>query len=129
MLATMLENFAGYLLAVDDVRGAAAAAREAIAIRADREPNHAHVAIAIEHLALVFALNGYCACAATLEGYADASFTRNRFKREFTETTTHERLTALLREELAPDELARLCAEGAALAPEAAIALALEERD
>jgi hypothetical protein len=31
-----------------------------------------------------------------------------------------------LREQLAPDELERLTAEGAALAPEAAVALALE---
>ena len=52
---------------------------------------------------------------------------RHGFEREFTETTTHDRLTALLREGLAPDELARLTAEGAALTPEAAIALALEE--
>ncbi len=40
---------------------------------------------------------------------------RHGFEREFTETTTHDRLTALLRDGLAPDELARLTAEGAAL--------------
>ena len=34
---------------------------------------------------------------------------------------------ALLRDGLAPDELERLLAEGAALTPEAAVALALEE--
>jgi class 3 adenylate cyclase len=45
----------------------------------------------------------------------------------FADTTTHDRLAALLREGLAPDELARLMAEGAALATEAAISLALEE--
>jgi hypothetical protein len=62
-----------------------------------------------------------------LEGYADAALQRHGFPREFTETTTHDRLTALLRERLAPGELARLIAEGAALTPQAAIALALEE--
>ena len=78
-------------------------------------------------MALVVALRGDCVRAATLEGYVDAAFARYGFPREFTETTTHDRLMALLRESLAPDELARLIAEGAALTPEAAIALALEE--
>ena len=67
--------------------------------------------------ALVFALREDLARAATLEGYADAAFARHGYEREFTETTTYARLTALLREELAPDELARLTTEGAALTP------------
>jgi predicted ATPase/class 3 adenylate cyclase len=126
-LGVLLVNLAGYLLAVDDLPGAVAAAREAIGIRAAREPDHAHVAIPIEHLALVFALRGDLARAAALEGYAGAALVRHGFERTFTETTTQDRLTVLLREGLALDELARLSAEGAALAPEAAIALALEE--
>ena len=125
LLATLLLNLAGYLAAVDDLLGAVAAAREAIEINAAREPDHAFVAIAIEHVALVFALRGDRAGAATLEGYADAALQRHGYPREFTETTTHDRLTALLREGLAPDELAQLSAEGAALTPETAIALAL----
>lgn len=128
-LTGLLFNLAGYLVAVDDLPAAAAAAREAIGIRAAREPDHTHVAIAIEHLALVFALRGDPARAAALEGYADAAFTRHGFPREFTERTTHDRLTALLREGLTPDELTRLSAEGAALTPDAAIALALEEHE
>jgi predicted ATPase/class 3 adenylate cyclase len=123
----LLFNLAGYLAAVDDLPGALAAAREAIGIRAAREPDHARVAIAMEHLALVFALRGDRARAAMLEGYTDAAFARHGYPRGFTETTTHDRLTALLRKGLAPGELARLIAEGAALAPEAAIALALKE--
>jgi predicted ATPase len=126
-LAVLLHNLAGYLAVVDDLPGAVAAAREAIGIRAARAPDHAYIAIAIEHLALVFALRGDRARAATLEGYADAALQRHGFEREFTETTTHDRLTALLREGLTPDELAGLSAEGAALTPEAAIALALKE--
>ena len=127
LLATLLMNLAGYLVAVDDLPGALAAAREAIGIYAAREPDHVKVAVATEHLALVVALRDDLARAATLEGYADAAFARHGTPREFTETTTHDRLTALLRERLALDELARLIAEGAALTPEAAIALALEE--
>ena len=129
MRLVLLNNFAGYLAAADDLSGAVAAAREAIGIVAAHEPDHAHVAIAIENLALVVALRGDRARAATLEGYADAAFGRHGFEREFTETTTHDRLTAILREGLKPDELARLTAEGAALTPEAAIALALEGCD
>jgi predicted ATPase len=126
-LSLILQNLAGYLVAIDDLPGAAAAAREAIGIRAAREPDHTHVAIAIEHLALAEALRGDGVLAATLEGYADAVFGRHGYPRQLTESTTYDRLTALLREELAPDELARLTAAGAALTPEAAIALALEE--
>jgi hypothetical protein len=129
LLSNLLHNLAGYLAAADDLPGAAAAVREAIQIHAAREPDHAYVAIAMETLALVFALRGDLVRAATLEGYADAAFQRHGFKREFTETTTHDRLAALLSKGLAPDELARLIANGAALAPEAAITLALEERE
>ncbi len=126
-LAVLLNNLAGYLAAADDPSGAAAAAREAIGILAADEPDHAHVAIAIEHLALVVALRGDRARAATLEGYADAAFGRHGFEREFTETTTHDRLLAFLREGLARDELARLVARGASLEPQTAVALSLEE--
>ena len=47
--------------------------------------------------------------------------------RGFTEMTTHERLAALLRSGLDHEELARLTSQGAALTPEAAFALALED--
>ena len=127
-LEVLLHNLAGYLAAVDDLPGALAAAREAIGIWA-RTPDRAFVAVAMEHLSLVYALRGELTLAAVLEGYADAALQRYGFTREFTETTTHDRLTALLREALAPDELARLGAEGASLTPEAAVALALDERD
>jgi predicted ATPase/class 3 adenylate cyclase len=126
-LGLLLHNLGGYLAAVGDLTGAVAALREAIGIRAAREPDHAHVAVAIEHLALVSALRDDHARAATLGGYADAALVRHGYPREFTETTTHDRLTECLREALAPDELARLTAEGAALTPEAVIALALAE--
>ncbi|HLY02154.1 MAG TPA: adenylate/guanylate cyclase domain-containing protein [Candidatus Cybelea sp.] len=128
LFGILLNNLAEYLAAAGDLPGVAAAAREALGIRAAREPDHVGVAIAIEHLALVFALRGDVVRAATLEGYANPAFARHGFPRELTEATTHDRLTALLPERLSPDELARLSAEGAALTPEAAIALALEEQ-
>ena len=121
----LLSNLAAYLAVVDDLPAAVAAAREAI--QAARDPDDNLVAIAIEHIALVFALRGDRARAATLEGYADAAFHRHGFPREFTERTTHDRLTALLREDLAPEDLAVMLAEGTILTPEAAVALALEQ--
>ena len=122
-LSLLLVNLAGYLAAVDDLANAVAAARESIGIHAASEPDHVRIAMAIEHLALAVALRGDLTRAAILEGYADAAFARHGFEREFTETTTHDRLAALLCESLAADELTRLTAEGAALKPEAAIAL------
>jgi len=46
----------------------------------------------------VCALRGDLARAATLEGYAGAASRRHGIEREFTETTTFNRLTALLLE-------------------------------
>jgi hypothetical protein len=73
----------------------------------------------------VNALKGNLASAATLEGYADATFRRLGSKREATERATYNKLQAALKAGLPSDEFARLTAEGAALSPEAAIALAL----
>ncbi len=128
-LALLLVNLAGYLAATDDLANAVAAARESIGIYAAREPDHVRVAMAIEHLALAVALRGDPARAAILAGYANAAFARHGFEREFTETTTHDRLAALLHESLAAHELTRLIAEGAALKPEAAIALTMDDKE
>ncbi len=124
-----LENLAGYLVAVDDLAGAAEAAREAIAIFAAREPEHVYVRIAIEHLALVFVLRGDRARAARLEGYVAAAFRKQGYERVSTEAKTFNRLSALLRETFAPSELERLISEGGALETSSAIALALEAAD
>ncbi|HMD03234.1 MAG TPA: BTAD domain-containing putative transcriptional regulator [Candidatus Baltobacteraceae bacterium] len=127
-LSKALGNLAGYLAATDDLVGAAAAAREAIEALATSDPDSPQVAIGVDVLALVSALRGERERAAVLEGYADPAFERLGYKREFTETKTYDRLIALLRAGVAPDTFARLTAEGAALTPAAAIALALEER-
>ncbi len=126
LLGNLLNNFAGYLLAADDLPEAVEAAREAIGLYATRESDDARVAIAVEHLALVHALRGDLTRAATLEGYVVAAFQQIGFERESTETTTFDRLSAILREGLAPSEIVRLTEEGAALKPEAATSLALD---
>jgi tetratricopeptide (TPR) repeat protein len=123
---SLLANLAGYLVAANDFPGAIEAAYEVIGPHARREAEDAKVALVVEHLALVYALRGEFARASVLEGYAASEFRQLGFNRESTEIMTYERLTALLREGLAPDELSRLTAEGAALATEGAITLALE---
>jgi hypothetical protein len=127
-LSMTLANLAGYLVAVEDLSAASEAAREAIRALAPRDPQSHQIAISAEHLALVLALAGDLPRAARLAGYADAALLGLGFEREYTERTTHDRLAALLGERLAPAERERLRAEGAALTPEAAITLALDER-
>jgi ATP/maltotriose-dependent transcriptional regulator MalT len=126
LAGTLLVNLAGYLVAVDDLPGAIEAAYEVIGPHVRREPDDSQVAQVVEHLALVYALRGELARASTLEGYAASVFRQIGFNRESTETKTYDRLSVRLREGLAPDELARFTAEGAALATESAIALALD---
>ncbi len=126
LLGNLLNNFTGYLLAADDLPGAVDAARETIGLYAPRELRDSRVTITIEHLGLFHALRGDLTRAATLEGYAAAAFQQIGFERESTETATVDRLNAILREGLAPNEIARLMEEGAALKAESATASALE---
>lgn len=125
MLVNGMVNLAGYLAAADRFSEAGAIAREMIRELAPREPASAHIAVALEPLALALALDADLNRGAILEGYADAVLRAQGFAREFTEIATRDRLMTLLMERLAPDDLAQRLAEGAALAPEAAIALAL----
>lgn len=121
---TLLDNEAGYLLALNRIPEARAAAREVIR-NGDR--NHPWVAISIEHLALALALDGDLVRAAQLSGYSDFAFSRAGFERQFTEETTHARLETLFRDRMPPKDLAQLVARGAAMAPDDAVALALQE--
>jgi hypothetical protein len=124
---TVLTNLAGYLVAVDELSGSAAIAREAIREAAPRDPEHAYIAYSMEHLALALALATELPRAATIAGYAGAAIRGHGDGRQFTETMSRDRLTNILSDGLAPQDLARLVAEGAALVPEAAVALALRE--
>jgi tetratricopeptide (TPR) repeat protein len=112
------------LICSGDVAAAGDAALEAIAIWAPREPEHVHVTQAIELLAYVTGTRGDGVRAAQLAAYAAASFSRLGYSRDFVPQAILDRLTPLLHDLLAHDELARLSAEGAALTPDAAIALA-----
>jgi predicted ATPase/class 3 adenylate cyclase len=105
-----------------DLQAATTAAIESLAIGARQTPEHA--ALGIELCAYIVAEQGDVERSARLAGYAAACLARIGYVREHVASTIHHRLTALLAEHLAPDILARLTAEGAALTPEAAMALA-----
>jgi len=125
-LAVGLLNLAAFLVAADDLTGAAEAAREVIGLYAKGEQDHMLVVLSIERFACVHALRGDLTRAAMLEGYADAAFQRIGYERDFSDKAVLDRLSRLLRERFTPDECERLTAEGAALTPEAASALALK---
>jgi hypothetical protein len=125
LLATAFGNLAGYLVAIDDLAPAAQAASDGISLLAPGEPGHLWVAVLIELLALVHALRGEPARAATLGGYADAALARHGYQRELVERSALARTNEALQAVLAPHDLERLRAEGAALMPELAVAIAL----
>jgi hypothetical protein len=128
LLVDLLVNLAGYLAAISDLSGAATAACEAVRIRSALEPEHLQMALAIEQVALICAARGGLARAATLEGYANAAVLAHNVVRDAARMAniTHARLVALIQEGLGSEGLARLGAEGAALAPADAISLALD---
>ncbi len=125
-LANILANLAGYLAAMGEVAEALQVAHEALLLIAPQRPSDIQVIASIDHIALACALQGDLSCAAILAGYAEAAFAREAIVRQYTERATFDRLTRILRDGVAQDELARLTAEGVALSAETAIALALE---
>ncbi|MBD5655024.1 MAG: hypothetical protein IAI50_07550, partial [Candidatus Eremiobacteraeota bacterium] len=109
-----------------DLAGAAASAGEATRLWADVEPDEPTTAAAILVRAFIFALRSHFVQAAMLAGYAASVFARYGSTLDAYEAMVQSRLTGILRAGL-PIELERLLAEGASLAPDAAIALALGE--
>jgi hypothetical protein len=74
---TLVDNKAGYLLALNRIPEACAATREVIR---NGDTKHPGVAIAIEHLALALAIDGDIGRAALLSGYSDFAFSRARLR-------------------------------------------------
>ncbi len=126
-LFTFLALLASYFVAVDDMAAAAHAAREAIRHLAPYDPHSRYVAVAMEPLAVALASGNELGRAARLAGYSDVVLGPLEDAFDYTELTTHRRLTTLLRESAAADDLLAWRAEGASLTAETAIALALQE--
>jgi hypothetical protein len=79
-----------------------------------------------DHFALRAALAGKLFDAARLAGYADYEWSRQEATREPVEARARDRLLSVLTQQLPPDELERLRAEGAKLSDAQACRLALE---
>jgi predicted ATPase/class 3 adenylate cyclase len=90
-----------------------------------REPDNMYVTGAIEGVALVDALLGRFTRAACLSSYTELAVKKVGYKRSESDQRRLDQLIALLEANLSPEERARLEAEGAALTPEAAVALVL----
>ncbi|HEY1883202.1 MAG TPA: NB-ARC domain-containing protein [Candidatus Cybelea sp.] len=125
-LVGALANLCGYLVALDRLPEARAAALEAFDSSSERERSGIFVTDAVEHAALAVALNHDLESAARLAGYSEAAFQRVGYEHEYTERATRTRLESLLREKLTPTECDSLLSAGAALSTEAAIRLAIE---
>jgi predicted ATPase len=119
-------NLAGFLVAVDDVLGGGAFAREVIALLSDDQPTHFSASLAVGTLALAYAIVGDRQRAAVLAGYSDAALAAIGYVRNTGEQRGYDRLMNLLRAGLDASELERMMAEGAAREPAAAFALAID---
>jgi predicted ATPase len=111
LLANLLANMAGYLLADDQVEEAATAAREALLLNRTLG-HHDWAVLCLEHLALSHALSGAHHHAARILGFSDGHFRRTEQVREPLEQAGFDRASGLLRNHLPADVLATLLAEG-----------------
>ena len=118
-------NLIGYLVALDRLAEAKATARELLLRHGSDATHIGQNSFALEHLSLVFALEGDDARATQLAAHADATLRSLGYEREFAEKATRTRLDALLAERLPSDQRESLAARGAAMRNEEAVALAL----
>ena len=112
-LATSYHNIAAYRIALGDVDGAREAAREGLRL-ARQEQNTLSIAIALQHIALLFALCGEANNATRLTGYVNVQFEELGYERETTEKWGCEKLMTALHEQLSDAQIEKLAAEGAA---------------
>ena len=122
-LGHTLTNLSGVHTERGDLGEALAAAREGLPLL--RETGY--VWVNMDHFALRTGLAGKIADAARLAGNVDSMYLAKEASRGPNEVRARERLRGLLREKLAPDQLKRLFAEGAAMSEDEACRLALHE--
>jgi predicted ATPase len=127
--ALLLGNLAGFLVAVDNLLGGAQIAREVVELLGVDDPTHSAVSLAVEAVALAYAIIGDLERAALLAGYSDAAFQAIGYGRDGGEQRNRNRLTALLRSGLGEDDIERLMADGRGLEPSAAFTIALAIAD
>lgn len=118
-------NRAGYQLALGDLVGARSSARDALAIAVKVQERYT-LAIALQHCALLAALEGQRESAARLMGYVDLQYRALGTAREPTEKWCYDKLLASLREKLSDAEIEKLGTEGAAWSEDQAVEEALK---
>jgi predicted nucleic acid-binding protein len=117
--ATSLVNSAAYLIALRRVGESHREASRALYL--GRRAHDAQiVAVAVQHLATVAALDGDVERGARLIGYVDAWYRNEGYEREHNERVSREVLAATLRESLSQNDIARLNTLGASLDEEEA---------
>ena len=84
------------------------------------------IAVALQHLALLWALRGEVNDAAQLIGYLNVQFKELGSEREATEKWGYEKLMAALHEQLSDALIEKLAAEGAAWSEDQAVEEALK---
>ena len=123
LLGWKLTSLAGVLTERGELAEALVAAREGLPLVGE----DGSAWIFLESLALRAGLAGKLSAAARIAGYADQIFANKKATRHPIDTRHRKRLDALLRENVAPHDLARLLAEGATMTEDDACRLALEE--
>jgi predicted ATPase len=106
-----LNNLATYLTLYGKSGEARVYAEEALSLL--REEGGYWLRVCLQTLALLGACEGRHTAAAQLIGFVDAGYARSGEVREFTELQLHDRLSALLTENLAADDIAAWAAAGA----------------
>ncbi|WP_052388947.1 ATP-binding protein [Belnapia moabensis] len=112
---------ASYRLAEGDIDGARPIIVERLAAAQLMALPH-EVAANLERLALIAAVEGSLDTAGRLFGYVQSCHAQRGILRSFGSQAVHDRLVAVLRQRLTPEELERLTTNGAALGEEAAVA-------
>lgn len=119
-----LNNSSAYHMALGELDEAREAARETLRW-AQPEQNSWNTSVALQHLALLAALNGHADAAARLIGYVNKQFAELGLQREPAEEWGYERLMSSLREAFGEAEMASLVDVGAGLTEEQALEEAL----
>ncbi|HMD03107.1 MAG TPA: tetratricopeptide repeat protein, partial [Candidatus Baltobacteraceae bacterium] len=119
-------NVAAYSIALDSFDAARQSAHSAVlALRDQEQP--LHLAMGLEHLAVIAGLSGAFERAARLCAYTDRKRSDLEIPRQKTEQTGYDRLLAALERDASLAERQRWREEGAQLSEDAALALALGE--
>jgi predicted ATPase len=113
-------NGAAYRIALGDLTGARASAREGLRV-ARQARSELQISVALQHLAVLAGLGSEAPRGAQLLGYVDAQLTAMGMQRGPTEQWGYDKVMTALREALSADEIAQLAAEGAAWSEDQAV--------